>query len=130
VGEFWTRICCQHILGYSLKSLEELLPTARRFGQALQLVNILRDRRSDADIGRVYIPDQRFYAEMEHVGELLTAGDEYTSSVLPRMLRAASALPLDLARRTLALVAEHPLGARVKVPRYRVWIALIRAMLR
>ena len=130
VGEFWTRICCQHILGYSLKSLDELLPTARRFGQALQLVNILRDRRSDADIGRVYIPDQRFYAEMEHVGELLTAGDEYTSSVLPRMLRAASALPLDLARRTLALVAEHPLGERVKVPRYIVWGALIRAILR
>ena len=130
VGEFWTRICSQHILGYSLKSLDELLPTARRFGQALQLVNILRDRRSDADIGRVYIPDQRFYAEMEHVGELLTAGDEYTSSVLPRMLRAASALPLDLARRTLALVAEHPLGERVKVPRYIVWGALIRAILR
>lgn len=130
VGEFWTRLCCQHIPGYSSKTLEQLLPAARRFGQALQLVNILRDRRTDADMGRVYIPDQRFYAEMEHVGELLTAGDEYTASVLPRMLRAACLLPLYLARRTLALVAEHPLGERVKVPRYIVWGALIRAILR
>ena len=47
VGEFWTRLCFHHIPGYSSKSLEELLPTARRFGQALQLVNILRDRRTD-----------------------------------------------------------------------------------
>lgn len=130
VGEFWTRICFQHVPDYSSKTLEELLPLACRFGQALQLVNILRDRRSDADMGRIYIPDPRFYAEMEHVSELLTAGDEYTASVLPRMLRVACSLPLDLARRTLARVAEHPLGERVKVPRYVVWFALIRAMLR
>ena len=130
VGEFWTRICFQYVPGYSDKSLENLLPIARRFGQALQLVNILRDRRKDADHGRVYIPDERFYAEMEHVKELLSAGEEYKAAIRPRALRAACALPLDLAQRTLSLVACHPLGEHVKVPRLTVWLALIRAFLK
>jgi len=127
VGEFWTRICFKYIPDYSHETLDELLPVARRFGQALQMVNILRDRRSDAEIGRIYVPDQRFYIEMEHVKELLSSGDEYTAAIRPRTLRAACALPLDLARRTLELVANHPLGHGVKVPKYMVWIALVRA---
>jgi farnesyl-diphosphate farnesyltransferase len=127
VGKFWTRICFKYIPDYSHKTLDELLPVARRFGQALQMVNILRDRRSDAEIGRIYVPDQRFYIEMEHVKELLSSGDEYTAAIRPRTLRAACALPLDLARRTLELVANHPLGHGVKVPKYMVWIALVRA---
>jgi farnesyl-diphosphate farnesyltransferase len=127
VGEFWTRICCKHIPDYSSRTLDELLPVARRYGQALQMVNILRDRRRDALIGRIYIPDDRFYPEMQHAFEMLAAGKEYIAAVNPRSLRAACALPLDLAHQTLALVAEHPLGERVKVPRHKVWIAFAKA---
>ena len=130
VGEFWTRICFKNIAGYSSLALEEMLPTARRFGQALQLVNILRDRLSDAAQGRVYIPDERFYEEMRHVHELLESGDAYAAAVRPRALRAACRLPLDLARQTLTLVAEHPLGLDVKVPRYKVWLAFLQAFRR
>jgi farnesyl-diphosphate farnesyltransferase len=130
VGEFWTRLCYKNIAGYSAQPLEELLPIGRRFGQALQLVNLLRDRLSDAVQGRVYIPDDRFYDEMRHVHELLGSGDAYAAAVQPRSLRAACRLPLDLARQTLTLVAEHPLGLGVKVPRYKVWLALVNAFWR
>jgi phytoene/squalene synthetase len=115
---------------YSTKPLEEMLPLARRFGQALQFVNILRDRRSDADAGRIYIPDERFYVEMQHVTELLQSAAEYTAAIQPRALRAACALPLDLANQTLALVAQHPLGVGVKVARYKVWLAFVKAFWR
>lgn len=130
VGEFWTRLCFKHVPDYSTKPLEEMLPLARRYGQALQLINILRDRRSDADAGRIYIPDERFYIAMQHVAELLQSGTEYTAAIQPRALHAASALPLDLAKQTLALIAQHPLGAGVKVPRWQVWLAFVKAFWR
>ncbi len=129
VGEFWTRMCFRHIPNYATKPLDELLPLARTFGQGLQMVNILRDRRLDANAGRIYIPDERFYPEMRRASELLQAGESYSSSVVPRALRAACKLPLDLARQTLSLVAEHPLGLRVKVPRHKVWIAFAKSFL-
>jgi farnesyl-diphosphate farnesyltransferase len=129
VGEFWTRLSFRHIPDYAAKPLDEMLALAKTFGQGLQMVNILRDRRRDADSGRVYIPDERFYPEMQRASELLEAGQEYASAVKSRALRAACKLPLDLARQTLALVAEHPLGLRVKVPRYKVWIAFAKSFL-
>jgi farnesyl-diphosphate farnesyltransferase len=128
VGEFWTRICFRHLPDYASLRIDEMLPLAKRFGQGLQLVNILRDRRGDADSGRVYIPDERFYNEMRHVEELLQSGDIYAAAVRRRAPRAACRLPLDLARQTLALVAEHPLGGRVKVSRHKVWLACFKAL--
>ena len=129
VGEFWTRLSFRHIPDYATKPLDEMLALAKTFGQGLQMVNILRDRRRDADSGRVYIPDERFYSELQRASELLEAGTQYASAVKPRALRAACKLPLDLARQTLALVAEHPLGLRVKVPRHKVWIAFAKSFL-
>ena len=128
VGEFWTRICFKKIPGYSARAWEEMLPLAQRFGQGLQLVNILRDRRADAARGRVYIPDERFYAEMQNAAELLDAGREYAAGVVPRLMRSACLLPLELGRKTLALVAEHPLGENLKVPRLEVWGAFLRTL--
>lgn len=128
VGEFWTRICFKNIPGYANRPLEELLPLAHRFGQGLQLVNILRDRRGDAARGRIYIPDERFYPEMQNAAALLEAGREYAAAVAPRMLRAACLLPLELGTKTLAMVAEHPLGENLKVPRFAVWSAFFRAV--
>jgi farnesyl-diphosphate farnesyltransferase len=129
VGEFWTHLSFLHIPGFAAKPLDEMLSLAKTFGQGLQMVNILRDRRRDADSGRVYIPDDRFYPEMQHASELLKAGQEYAAAVKPRALRAACKLPHALALQTLALVAEHPLGLRVKVPRHMVWIAFAKSFL-
>ncbi len=129
VGEFWTMMCFRHIPDYAAKPLDEMLALARTFGQGLQMVNILRDRRRDADSGRIYISDDRFYPEMQRASGLLEAGAQYATAVKPRALRAACKLPLDLARQTLALVAEHPLGLRVKVPRHKVWLAFAKSFL-
>lgn len=129
VGEFWTRLCLRHMPDCSTLPEGDLLPLARRFGEALQLVNILRDRRRDADAGRVYIPDERFYKEMQRVREMLAAGDTYAASLRPRALRAASLLPLHLARQTLDLVAIHPLGENIRVSRHNVWIAFAKSFL-
>jgi hypothetical protein len=60
----------------------------------------------------------------------LESAAEYTSAIQPRALRAACALPLDLANQTLALIAQHPLGVGVKVPRYKVWLAFLKALWR
>jgi farnesyl-diphosphate farnesyltransferase len=129
VGEFWTRMCFHNIPDYSASPLDEMLALAKTFGQGLQMVNILRDRRRDADLGRVYIRDERFYPEMQRAFHLLEAGAQYASAVKPRSLRAACKLPLDLARQTLDLVAEHPLGLRVKVPRHKVWLSFAKSFL-
>lgn len=128
VGEFWTRICHKHLPGYSRRPLEEMLPLAHRFGQGLQLVNILRDRRSDAAKGRIYVPDERFYAEMQNAASLLESGREYAAAVVPRFLHAACLLPLELGIKTLAMVASHPLGENLKVPRHEVWWIFLRAV--
>lgn len=56
VGEFWTRMCRAHL--FSTAPLDEAALMARgvRFGQGLQLVNILRDLPADLRQGRCYLP--------------------------------------------------------------------------
>ena len=56
VGEFWTRICFRHLAPPAQLSLEEMITKGVRFGQGLQLVNILRDIPADLRIGRCYLP--------------------------------------------------------------------------
>ena len=128
VGEFWTDICFKHVGNYSTASLETMRSLGKRFGQGLQLVNILRDRQSDASTGRIYIPPERFVPEMEIARRSLDAGASYASAVRPRLLRASCALPMQLGRSTLDLVAKYPGNHRVKVPRHRVWTALVFAL--
>lgn len=56
VGEFWTRLCCDHLLAGSGCDPASLLADGIRFGKGLQLVNILRDIPEDLQRGRCYIP--------------------------------------------------------------------------
>lgn len=129
VGKFWTRICAKHLPGFARLSEVEMTELGVRFGQALQLVNILRDRRADLQIGRIYVPDRRVPAGLAQARASLGDADRYVAAIRPRRLRAACALPLLLARETLALVERHPDAPRVKVPRSRVWILLVRALI-
>ncbi len=46
-------LCCIHVWGFRD---EKAIPLAIDCGLALQLTNILRDIREDADLGRVYLP--------------------------------------------------------------------------
>lgn len=56
VGEFWTQLCRRHLFPSYHVDESALLAEALRFGQGLQLVNILRDLPRDLRQGRCYLP--------------------------------------------------------------------------
>ena len=57
VGELWTRLCEAHLeAGWSKLDTDKMLVLGKRFGQGLQMVNILRDLPADLADGRCYIP--------------------------------------------------------------------------
>ena len=58
VGEFWTNISLKNNSSVSLVNYEKMMLLGIQFGKALQITNIIRDIRSDFDIGRCYIPNQ------------------------------------------------------------------------
>ena len=128
VGEFWTDICYKRVRNYSALDQTTMRRLGKQFGQGLQLVNILRDRQADAAISRTYVPPECFDEQMAIARQHLAAARSYTSAIQSRRLRAACSLPLQLGSSTLDLLANHPEAKRVKVPRYRVWLALACAL--
>src|SRR5262249_60659569 len=56
VGEFWTRLCFRHVRQFSSRSEDEMLALGKRYGMALQLINVLRDAGSGRRAGRCYFP--------------------------------------------------------------------------
>ena len=57
VGELWTRLCQRHLpAGWSKLGEADMLKLGKRFGQGLQMVNILRDLPEDLANGRCYLP--------------------------------------------------------------------------
>ncbi len=56
VGEFWTKMCLAHIPALSGWDARQMTEWGVRFGQGLQLVNILRDISVDLQHGRCYLP--------------------------------------------------------------------------
>lgn len=128
VGEFWTRLCEKKIPGFASLDPAKMTDLGIRFGKGLQLVNILRDRQVDATKGRIYVPATRFYSVLADARAHLRGARQYVSALRNYRLRVACALPLYLAYETLDLVERNPLEPRIKVPRYRVWVLLLRAM--
>lgn len=130
VGEFWTDVCFRHVPDFSTAAPEEMRTLGRSFGEGLQRVNILRDRHSDRDQGRIYVPEARFEAELANAREGLAAGRRYSSLTRSRRIRAAVRLPADLGFKTADLIAHDPSARHVKVSRAEVWKTLIGALLR
>ncbi len=85
---------------------DALTARANTFGEALQLVNILKDSAADARAGRIYVPPG---LDRSHVFELarsdLRTATEYVSMLQSegahRGMVAFAALPVLLARATL-----------------------------
>lgn len=116
VGEMLTDLFMLH--NPSLAADAELIALSPRFGEALQLVNILRDAAADASEGRFYLPSSsqrpalfdlafedlrlsgRYVQRLEHLG------------ADPGVV-AFNALNLRLANATIALVREHGPGAKL-----------------
>jgi farnesyl-diphosphate farnesyltransferase len=148
VGEFWTRLCFRHVRQFSSRSEDEMLGLGKRYGMALQLINVLRDAGSDLRVGRCYFPEHELDAvhlapsqilsEPERFQPIyrawlgkakagLSSGMEYSRAIKNRRVRAATVLPALIGARTLALLdAAGPLSLQrtVKVPR-----AEVRAMI-
>jgi farnesyl-diphosphate farnesyltransferase len=144
VGEFWTRLCFAHVKNFSERPEPEMRELGVRYGQGLQLINILRDAGSDLRNGRCYFPLDGLQSLGLTAGEILRdpariepivskwqdkaergldAGIEYACAIRNRRVRFATALPALIGARTLALLREagaEALIRRVKVPRAEV----------
>jgi len=141
VGEFWTRVCRSHLFPEHPIAESVLIADGIRFGQGLQLVNILRDLPKDLRQGRCYLPADRLaglqlqprdlldpameprlrplYQELLQLADdHLAAGWRYTCS-LPanqRRLRLGCALPILIGWQTLArLRAGNVLDSRQRI---------------
>jgi farnesyl-diphosphate farnesyltransferase len=142
VGELWTRLCERHLpAGWSALPFEEMLPLGKRFGQGLQMVNILRDLPADLAAGRCYLPADLLAQHDLSMDDLLTepararplletlrqtalehldAGWRYVRALKPGKLRYACSLPILIGLETLTLLArQSPLETeeRIKMSR-------------
>jgi farnesyl-diphosphate farnesyltransferase len=144
VGEFWTKLgFYSEGPNFSREPLAVMMPWAKHFGQALQLVNILRDLPEDLHTGRFYLPHtssvsigedmlvqhRRWLQQARH---LLADGILYSDALRGRKLRAATVLPALLADETIDKLVSatwQQLEQRVKVPRSTVFRCLAEAML-
>jgi farnesyl-diphosphate farnesyltransferase len=113
---------------------EALRERSRPFGEALQLVNILKDSASDATQGRRYLPETVDRAEVLALarGDLRTATDYILTlqrAGAERGLVAFGALPVQLAHATLDRVETAGPGAKLSRPEvYAILHRLQRAL--
>ena len=142
VGELWTRLCQRHLpAGWSKRDEREMLALGKRFGQGLQMVNILRDLPEDLADGRCYLPADLLTRHGITVTDLVDAPErarplldelrqktlahldaawEYVQALTPRKVRYACALPVLIGLETLGLLAKtSPLETdeRLKISR-------------
>lgn len=142
VGELWTRLCGEHLPpGWSRRDDAAMLALGKRFGQGLQMVNILRDLPADLAAGRCYLPADLLARHGLDAAALratpakarplldelraltlghLDAAWEYVGANGSRKLRHAVALPVLIGLETLSLLAKNPAletAERVKMPR-------------
>ena len=144
VGEFWTRLCFRHVRNFANLSEDQMLALGKRYGMALQLINVLRDAGSDLRTGRCYFPEfelnqeqlapsqilpehERFQpiyrAWLQKAKSGLEPGMQYARAIQNCRVRGATVLPALIGARTLALLDEagvSVLQRTVKVPRREV----------
>ncbi|HEY3204821.1 MAG TPA: squalene/phytoene synthase family protein [Thermoanaerobaculia bacterium] len=120
VGEMLTEL---FLLGRP--ALSAIAPYVREraatFGEALQLVNVLKDSAVDASEGRIYlpaeVPESEVFALARH--DLGIAGQYILAlqkAQAPRGLIEFTALPVQLAWATLERVEKHGPGSKVSRP--------------
>ena len=101
---------------------DEMLALGKRYGMALQLINVLRDAGSDLRAGRCYFPEHQLGAVhltpsqilseperfqpiyrtwLEKATAGLSSGMEYSRAIKNRRVRAATVLPALIGARTL-----------------------------
>ena len=126
VGEFWTDLCAARLGDFTRAPLDVMRRRGAHYGQGLQLVNILRDRRMDAALGRIYVTADAVTRWTRQASSWLEEGATYCADLRSGRLRYATLLPALLGWRTLALSSQQAPGllTPAKVPRHelRQWM--------
>jgi farnesyl-diphosphate farnesyltransferase len=144
VGEFWTRVCFRSVPNFASLSEDEMLALGKRYGMALQLINVLRDAGADLRAGRCYFPEYQLNAAHLTAAHILSepegfqpiyrtwldkarggleCGMQYSTAIQNRRVRAATVLPALIGARTISLLDTAGVTAlqqTVKVPRPQV----------
>jgi len=153
VGEFWTEVgYCNYGRKFSHEASSEMRELGRKYGQGLQLVNVLRDLGEDLRQGRCYLPMDELAAcgwdgkqglpsaksliqasgkWRERCREWIGEGRKYVARLESKRVRFATVLPLLIAERTMELLEQSGVGAldeKVKVSRAEVRKMMLRAL--
>jgi farnesyl-diphosphate farnesyltransferase len=138
VGEFWTTLGFRHVAKFADRPRDEMMELGIRYGEGLQLINVLRDRAADATAGRGYLPSEElansapekvFARWLDQAEENIGLGITYSVGLTNWRIRYATALPALIGARTIALLrAAGPDAPKVKVPREEVYRILARAL--
>lgn len=153
VGEFWTEVgYCNYGRDFSQEASSEMREMGRKYGQGLQLVNVLRDLGEDLRNGRCYLPKDELTGSgwdgeggmpptdilMEVSGkwrkqcrEWIGAGRQYVGHLQSRRVRFATVLPLLIAERTVELLEQagpRVLDKKMKVSRGELRKLMTRAL--
>lgn len=129
VGEFWTE------LGLATMGASFCAPGRRnvmvqagiRYGQGLQLVNILRDLAEDAGRGRSYLCSDALVWQ-GRAARYLADGLDYSRRLASFRLRFTSMLPALLGLKTLRLIAQRAGNEKVKISRRAVYACMLKAL--
>jgi farnesyl-diphosphate farnesyltransferase len=142
VGEFWTKVCFLAWPSYARLPDSEMVRTGKRFGQGLQLINILRDFPVDLQTGRCYLPvtdpaavrtdpllaRPEWEQWRQRANGYLEEAWKYTCAVRPFRVRFACAVPVLIGVRTLRLLGDTAtIVAGLKVSRQEVTRIMIWA---
>lgn len=88
VGEFWTKLHALHLSALRQANVQILSQLGVRFGQGLQMTNILKDMGKDLAIGRCYVPEPLLAQYDIRIAELCDATDlEKFRPVLARLVQ-------------------------------------------
>jgi len=133
VGEFWTKVgFLTQGDAYAKADEATMLERGKRYGQALQLINILRDFGRDEELGRVYLPDGDRARWTRQAREWLQQGFDYCSDLPRWRLRMPTVLPALLGEETLDLMeraSPDELARGVKVTRGVVYANVWQGMI-
>ncbi|MCL6640333.1 MAG: squalene/phytoene synthase family protein [Candidatus Rokubacteria bacterium] len=157
VGPFWTRLHAAHRRRLRGWDVGERSAEAVRFGQGLQMTNVLRDAPADLRLGRCYLPRAELAVLGLEPGDLLDpAGAARARPLYRRLLartlehydvawrytlaipiaewrmRLACLWPLMIGAATLRLLARHPdplaPGPPIRIPRAAVRRLVARSL--
>lgn len=107
VGAFWTRMHAAHLPILQRCDIEMLCQRGIRFGQGLQMTNILKDIAHDVQIGRCYLPQSELDALQVDVQEL--QHPETLARIRPLLYDLVS-LTLEHLDQARDYICELPMG--------------------